>query len=38
MKNLIIYYSIFGSTKRFVEMIHKKVVGDILETKPVTPL
>ena len=37
MKNLIIYFSIFGSTKRFAEMIHKKVGGDILEIKPVTP-
>lgn len=36
MKNLIIYFSIFGSTKRFAEMIHKKVGGDILEIKPVT--
>ncbi len=37
MKNLIIYFSIFGSMKRFAEMIHKKVGGDISETKPVTP-
>lgn len=37
MKNLIIYFSIFGSTKQFAEMIHDKVGGDLVEIKPVVP-
>lgn len=35
--NLIIYFSIFGSTKKFASMIHEKVGGDLIEIKPVTP-
>ena len=37
MKNLIIYFSIFGSTKKFAEMVHDKVGGDLLELKPIRP-
>ena len=37
MKNLIIYFSVFGSTKRFAKMIHEKVGGDLIEIKPVKP-
>ena len=37
MKNLIIYFSIFGSTRKFAEMIHDKVGGDLVEIKPVVP-
>lgn len=37
MKNLIVYFSIFGSTKLFAEMVHNKVGGDLLELKPVRP-
>lgn len=37
MKNLIIYFSVFGSTKKFAEMIHETVGGDLVEIKPVRP-
>ena len=37
MKNLVIYFSIFGSTKQFAEMVHDKVGGDIKELKPIRP-
>ena len=37
MKNLIIYFSVFGSTKKFAEMIHENVGGDLVEIKPVRP-
>ena len=37
MKNLIIYFSVFGSTKRFAEMVRQTVGGDIVEIKPVRP-
>ena len=37
MKSLIIYFSIFGSTKQFAEMVHDKVGGDIKELKPIRP-
>ena len=35
--NLTVYFSIFGSTKQFAEIIHDKVGGDIAELKPATP-
>ena len=37
MKNLVIYFSVFGSTKQFAEMVHDKVGGDIKELKPIRP-
>ncbi|MBQ7995765.1 MAG: NAD(P)H-dependent oxidoreductase [Bacilli bacterium] len=37
MKNLVIYFSIFGSTKQFAEMVHDKVGGEIKELKPIRP-
>lgn len=37
MKNLVIYFSIFGSTKQFAEMVHDKIGGDIKELKPIRP-
>lgn len=37
MKNLIVYFSIFGSTKKFAEMVHGKVGGDLYELKPIRP-
>lgn len=37
MKNLVIYFSIFGSTKQFAEMVHDKVGGDIKELKSIKP-
>ena len=37
MRNLIVYFSIFGSTKKFAEMVHDKVGGDLFELKPIRP-
>ena len=37
MKTLVVYFSIFGSTKKFAEMVHDKVGGDIKELKPIRP-
>lgn len=37
MKNLILYFSVFGSTKAFAEMVHQKVGGDLIELEPVRP-
>lgn len=37
MKNLVIYFSVFGSTKQFAEMVHDIVGGDIKELKPIRP-
>ena len=37
MKNLIVYFSIFGSTKKFADMIKENVSGELVELKPVKP-
>ena len=33
MKNLIIYFSVFGSTKRFAEMVRQTVDGGMKDEK-----
>lgn len=37
MKNLIVYFSVFGSTEKFAKMIQENVHGDLIEIKPVVP-
>lgn len=37
MKNLILYYSYGGNTKKIAKMIQKKIGGDIAEIKTVKP-
>lgn len=37
MKNLVIYFSEFGSTEVFAKMIHDKVGGDLIKLKPTKP-
>ena len=37
MKNLVIYFSVFGSTEQFAKIVHDKVGGDIKDLKPVRP-
>lgn len=37
MKNLIVYYSFGGNTKRIAQLIQKTVGGDLQEIKTVTP-
>lgn len=37
MKNLVLYFSVFGSTKLFAELVHERVGGDLKELKPTRP-
>lgn len=35
--NLIIYFSVYGSTKKFAQLVQQRVGGDLVEVKPVVP-